>query len=71
MKSNMCNMDRIARAVLGVALIVATLTGVIGMWGWIGLIPLATAAFSFCPAYAVFGFNSNSCKACFGGKPTA
>ena len=66
MKTNMCTMDRVVRAVVGFVLIAASLTGLIGMWGWLGIVLLATAAFSFCPLYAVFGFDSSS--ACSGGK---
>jgi hypothetical protein len=40
------------------SLIAATLTGTIGAWGWIGVVPLATAAIGFCPLYTVFGFSS-------------
>ncbi|MBC7610522.1 MAG: DUF2892 domain-containing protein, partial [Polaromonas sp.] len=40
------------------ALIAATLTGYIGVWGWIGLVPLATGVFRFCPAYLPFGLST-------------
>ena len=69
MKTNMCNTDRIIRAVIGIVLIGATLSGLIGMWGWLGIVLLVTAAFSFCPLYALCGCNS--CPACSGGKPSA
>ena len=58
MTRNMGGTDRILRIVLGLALIVMTLTGVIGAWGWLGLIPLATAAFGFCPLYKMLGMNT-------------
>ena len=58
MKSNVGGIDRIIRIVLGLALIALTLTGTIGAWGWIGLVPLATAAFGFCPLYTVLGMNT-------------
>ena len=58
MKSNVGGIDRILRIVLGLALIALTLTGTIGAWGWIGLVPLATAAFGFCPLYTVQGMNT-------------
>ncbi len=62
MKANMAGWDRVARAVIGVALIVLVLTGIIGVWGWIGVVPLVTAAIGNCPAYSIFGFST--CKFC-------
>ena len=58
MKINMGGIDRILRVVLGLVLIALTLTGSIGVWGWIGVVPLATAAFGFCPLYTVLGFST-------------
>lgn len=58
MKANVGGIDRIARIVIGLALIALTLTGTIGVWGWIGIVPIATAALGFCPLYTVLGFNS-------------
>jgi O-antigen ligase len=50
--------DRIARFVIGALLIVLTLTGTIGVWGWLGIILVATAALNFCPAYTLLGVNT-------------
>jgi hypothetical protein len=61
MKSNVGTIDRVLRIALGLALIGATLAGLIGAWGWIGVVPLATGVFRFCPAYLPFGFST--CKA--------
>ncbi len=58
MKANVGGIDRVLRIVLGLALIALTLSGTIGAWGWIGLVPLATAAMGFCPLYTVLGFSS-------------
>ena len=58
MKTNVGSIDRVLRIVIGLALITLTLTGTIGVWGWIGLVPLATAAMGFCPLYTVLGFSS-------------
>ena len=58
MKSNVGGIHRILRIVIGLALIALTLTGTIGVWGWIGVVPLLTAAFGFCPLYTVLGFSS-------------
>ena len=35
-----------------------TLAGTIGVWGWIGVVPLLTGALSTCPLYSVLGFNT-------------
>jgi hypothetical protein len=58
MQTNVGNLDRALRIALGAALIVATVTGVIGAWGWLGLVPLATGVVRFCPAYLPFGLST-------------
>ena len=51
MNSNVGGVDRALPITAGLVLIAATLAGVIGPWGWLGIIPLATGVFRFCPAY--------------------
>ena len=63
MKSNVGGVDRILRIVVGLVLIGLTVTGTIGVWGWLGLVPLATGAIGWCPPYAIFGWNTCSTKA--------
>lgn len=58
MKANVGGIDKILRIVAGLALIALTLTGTIGVWGWIGVVPLLTALINFCPAYALFGIST-------------
>jgi hypothetical protein len=58
MKINVGGIDRILRIVAGLTMIGLTLSNVIGVWGWIGIIPLATGTFKFCPLYTVFGMSS-------------
>jgi hypothetical protein len=57
MEKNIGQIDRIIRAIIGVALILWALTGG-PVWAWIGILPLATAGISFCPAYRLFGFRT-------------
>ena len=58
MQTNVGNIDRIVRAVIGLALIALAWAGTIGAWGWIGVVPLLTAALGFCPIYTMLGFSS-------------
>ncbi|OWL84095.1 YgaP family membrane protein [Halopseudomonas aestusnigri] len=58
MKANVGTIDRVLRILAGVVLIALTLTGTIGLWGWVGLVPLATGVFRFCPLYPLLGINT-------------
>lgn len=60
MNSNVGGIDKILRIAVGIVLIVLALTGTIGVWGWVGVLPLATGLFNFCPAYKLLGINT--CK---------
>ena len=52
MPKNVGMIDRIARALIGIALLAwAAMGGPV--WAWIGIVPLATAAISFCPLYTI------------------
>ena len=63
MTKNVGTIDRIFRVIVGIVLIayaVPVWFPVTGWnWvGWIGVIPLATAAFGICPLYGVLGISS-------------
>lgn len=58
MKPIVGTIDRVLRIALGLVLIGASLLDYIGAWGWIGLLPLATGVFRFCPAYWPFGLST-------------
>jgi len=58
MKCNVGGIDRILRISLGVLLVGLAANGVVGWWGWLGFIPLATGLFRFCPAYPLLSINS-------------
>jgi hypothetical protein len=61
MEKNIGRTDRWIRIVLGVALLLLVVFIQSGWrwWGLIGIIPLATALFNFCPLYALLGINTN------------
>lgn len=58
MKANVGGIDRILRILAGLMLIALTLMGTIGAWGWIGVVPLITGLFSFCPVYPLLGMST-------------
>jgi hypothetical protein len=60
MKHNVGTIDRLLRIVFGLVLIGLTLSGVIGSWGWLGLVVIATGLIRFCGAYTLFGINTCS-----------
>jgi fatty acid desaturase len=57
-KKNVGSIDRMARVLIGLALIGLTLAGTIGAWGWIGVVPLLTASLGSCPLYTVLGIKT-------------
>ena len=58
MKLNVGGIDRILRIVVGAALVVATAMGQLPVWGWIGVIPLATGLVGFCALYPMLGVST-------------
>lgn len=58
MKCNVGGIDRTLRIVIGIVPIVLAANDIIGWWGWLGFIPLATGIFRFCPAYPLLGISS-------------
>jgi len=59
MKKNVGSVDQIVRFIIGAVIIIAGYYYG-SWWGLIGLLVLATATFSFCPAYVPFGIST--CK---------
>lgn len=60
LKKNVGGIDRIARIVLGIALIAAFFM-VEGQYSWLyllGIVPLATGLMSSCPLYTIVGLNT-------------
>ncbi|MBF0422703.1 MAG: DUF2892 domain-containing protein [Magnetococcales bacterium] len=62
MKANVGGMDRILRIIIGLGLIALVFVGPKTLLGWIGLIPLLTGLFCFCPFYPLLGWNT--CSTC-------
>ena len=60
MTKNIDNIERIIRIVGGLVLIALAATSTVGVWGWLGLVPLATGLVGWCPPYSLLGINT--CK---------
>jgi hypothetical protein len=58
MNVNVGTADRVLRIGAGVAFIGLALAGVIGPWGYIGVVPLVTGLFRVCPLYSVLGIKT-------------
>jgi hypothetical protein len=59
MKANVGGVDKVLRIVVGLALIAWAAAGG-PVWAWIGVVPLLTGIFNFCPLYALLGMST--CK---------
>ena len=57
MRTNEGMIDRVVRAVIGIALIAWALLGG-PIWAWIGVVPLVTAAVGWCPVYSMLGWRT-------------
>jgi hypothetical protein len=57
---NMGTIDRGLRIVVGLVLLALVFVGPQTLWGLLGIVPLATAIFRWCPAYSLLGMNT--CK---------
>ena len=58
MKANVGGLDRLARIAVGLLLIVLAVTGTVGLWGYLGVLPLVTGLVGWCPPYALFGWST-------------
>ena len=62
MKTKEGGLDRMLRILVGLVLVALTLSGTIGVWGWIGVVPIVTGALGWCPAYTLLGINTCPAK---------
>lgn len=58
MKANVGNIDKWVRILVGLLLIAWVAVGDGPTWAWIGVVPLATGLFKFCPLYRLLGINT-------------
>lgn len=58
MKTNESTLDRSLRVVIGLLLVGLTVSGTIGPWGYIGIIPIVTGVVGLCPLYSLLGIRT-------------
>jgi len=58
MKANVGGIDKVLRIAVGIALIVMAYMNVVGVWGYIGVVPLLTGLIGWCPIYPLLGISS-------------
>lgn len=50
--------DRVARVILGLAVLSLVFVGPQTAWGWLGLVPLVTGLLGSCPVYTLLGLRT-------------
>jgi hypothetical protein len=58
MMTNEGRFDRIARVLLGLGILSLAFVGPQTPWGYVGIIPLVTGIFGFCPLYKLVGLST-------------
>jgi hypothetical protein len=58
MIQNVGGLDKVIRIIIGLILVALVFIGPKTAWGWLGLIPLATGIFNFCPVYALLKLST-------------
>ena len=60
MKKNIGNIERVIRIAVGLFILALTFIGPQSLWGLLGIVPLSTGVFGWCPPYAMLGIST--CK---------
>ena len=58
MQKNVGAIDKVLRVVIGLGLLSLIFIGPKTLWGLIGIVPLATVAMGWCPAYSLLGIKT-------------
>lgn len=55
---NVGRLDQVLRIIVGAIFITLAYTGLIGSWGYIGVVPLLTGLLRWCPLYTLLGVQT-------------
>ena len=61
-EKNVGGFEQAFRTMLGVVLVIMSIGGVIGSWGYLGLVLSATGIFGVCGIYKLIGVNTCAVK---------
>lgn len=59
MTTNESTLDRALRVAIGMLLVGLTWTGMLGAWGYIGVILIVTGVVGLCPIYSLLGITTD------------
>lgn len=59
---NESSWDRWTRVLLGLGLLSLAVVGPRTLWGLLGILPLATGIWGFCPLYRALGFSTRALR---------
>ena len=62
LKNNVGTIDRALRVIIGLGVLSLVFVGPKTPWGWVGIVPLLTAALGTCPLYTVLGLSTGPVK---------
>lgn len=62
MKSNIHKYERVIRILVGAGVVSLAFIGPANMWYLVGLIPLITGLWGWCPPYAMLGIDTRKIK---------
>lgn len=58
MKQNIGPLDQWVRLAAGFVLVLLAGTGIVGSWGWLGVLPMLSAMLRYCPVYHALGIHT-------------
>lgn len=58
LRVNQHPVERVARVGLGMVLVGLAATGAIGLWGYLGVVPILTGTVGSCPIYTLAGIST-------------
>jgi hypothetical protein len=69
MRRNVGGTERVVRVVVGVVLLALVVVGPKSWWGLIGVIPIVTALWGWCPIWSALGFSTHKESTVGGSGP--